>query len=71
MTKRIMKCASYVHGGICADGFPTKPYCRGEAGCWSCGHISEPTLPMCLTEQYVPHLMNEDGSMRLFGKLAQ
>lgn len=55
-------CQSYRFGSlVCADGFPVKPYCSGNVGCPTCGHISEQAIPLCLREEAPPHLFDESG----------
>lgn len=56
-------CQSYRrNGNVCADGFIQKPFCRGYGGCDDCGHISERSLPNCLTEDIPARWLKEDGS---------
>lgn len=60
-------CQSYRLGeGICADGFPQRPYCAGQAGCSSCGEIPTKRLPLCLADEVPPHIADDRGMPRLF-----
>lgn len=60
------QCQSYRDGSlICMDGFRQVSFCRGYAGCVSCGQISERSLPQCLTDEFARHLMDDAGRMRL------
>lgn len=66
MSKPTEVCQSFRDGGICADGFVQKPFCRGVAGCVSCGKIKESSLPYCLCDVIPMHMLNADGSPRFY-----
>jgi hypothetical protein len=59
-------CTSYRRGeGICRDGFPQRPYCRGSA-CIACGQFRAENLPLCITGEGLSTLPNHlfDGAGR-------
>lgn len=66
MAETLSACQSYRAGnGICMDGFPQKPMCSGSVGCVHCGRFDDTNPPMCLTDNFAPHLMDDAGRMRL------
>lgn len=60
-------CTSFRLGElVCADGFPQKALCSGDAGCHACGHIGDAAIPLCLTEDAPLHLITEAGGPALY-----
>jgi hypothetical protein len=59
-------CQSYQDGYVCRDGFIQKPFCRGYAGCWHCGSISEASLPHCLRGELPDHWITESGESAFY-----
>jgi len=56
-------CKSHIAASyICADGFAQKAFCSGRAGCFSCGNISDESLPWCLRDELPETMVNADGS---------
>lgn len=54
-------CRSYRADSVCADGFIQKPLCSGNAGCPTCGAISERAVPYCLRDEIPAHMATEAG----------
>lgn len=56
-------CTAYIErAGLCCNGFPQKPFCRGHAGCTTCGNITRTEIPGCLDDDFAPaHLINDRG----------
>lgn len=53
---------------VCSNGFFQKAFCSGHVGCFSCGAISDGSLPHCLKDELPEHWLTDDGKPR-FGPM--
>lgn len=56
-------CQSYRPSRLtCADGFAQRPFCRGNAGCPTCGTVPASAIPDCLRDEVPEHLARPNGA---------
>lgn len=61
-------CIAHKDGvGLCRNGFPQKPFCRGQVGCLSCGNISAREIPSCLDDDFAPPATHSLARTKIMG----